>query len=121
METKACTKCGEIKPLEAFHKAIRGMNGYCSQCKDCRKKQWNERHKGNPRAQTQQSKESRQRWNASNPIARKAHNALHNAIRYNRIPRASALACAECSNQAKHYHHHLGYDPEHWFDVIPLC
>ena len=29
--------------------------------------------------------------------------------------------CWECGKPASLYHHILGYKPQNWFDVIPLC
>jgi hypothetical protein len=36
METKICTKCGEEKQLNDFHKKSRSKDGFTSQCKTCR-------------------------------------------------------------------------------------
>lgn len=35
--TKACTKCGQIKSLDAFNKKKRGKHGVNAQCKACKK------------------------------------------------------------------------------------
>ena len=35
MPTKACSRCGEVKPLEAFKKAKNRVNGVSSWCKAC--------------------------------------------------------------------------------------
>tara|TARA_R110000824_G_C15121120_1_gene668112 strand:- start:161 stop:655 length:495 start_codon:yes stop_codon:yes gene_type:complete len=35
MQTKACSKCGEIKDVSLFHKDKRGMSGVRGNCKDC--------------------------------------------------------------------------------------
>ena len=40
---------------------------------------------------------------------------------YGSLPQASSCQCVECGRAAHDYHHHLGYEPEHWLDVIPLC
>lgn len=37
------------------------------------------------------------------------------------LPRAKTLMCADCGNPADEYHHHAGYEEEHWLDVVPLC
>lgn len=29
--------------------------------------------------------------------------------------------CHYCPAQAKQYHHHNGYEPEHYLDVVPIC
>lgn len=38
MNEKKCSKCGEVKPFEEFHKQKNGKYGLASQCKECRKK-----------------------------------------------------------------------------------
>jgi len=56
------------------------------------------------------------------PEKRKASEAVNRAVYSNKIPRASSLICAICNTkQAKHYHHHKGYDEGNWLDVIPVC
>jgi len=35
IEAKACTKCGEVKPLDDFHRHRRGPLGRHSHCKPC--------------------------------------------------------------------------------------
>ena len=54
------------------------------------------------------------------PERRRARSAVSNAVIANKLPRANTLFC-KCGNPARHYHHHLGYEPEHYFDVIPVC
>ena len=45
---KVCTKCGEFKPLSAYHSAGKG-NGrkhpHCAQCKNTNNAQWNAKQK----------------------------------------------------------------------------
>ena len=54
------------------------------------------------------------------PNKRSARNAVNNAIKKDMIPAVHTLICP-CGNSAQEYHHHLGYEPEHWLDVIPIC
>ena len=44
METKRCSKCGEVKPRSEFNKSRREASGLQSSCKMCRKI-WRESHK----------------------------------------------------------------------------
>jgi hypothetical protein len=37
------------------------------------------------------------------------------------LPRVRNLQCHYCGNRAHQYHHHRGYAPEHWLDVVPAC
>lgn len=55
------------------------------------------------------------------PEMQKAGNKVINEVRRGRIPKARDLKCSNCGRQAVHYHHHKGYEKEHWLDVIPLC
>ena len=46
METKCCTKCGETKPLDEFHRDKRSKDGRVTRCKSCVKAyqaEWRER------------------------------------------------------------------------------
>ncbi len=76
------------------------------------KKQWEQSPAG---------KTSQKEWEKKNPEQRKAQIALTNAIGSGKIKPAKMFNCTYCSKKAEQYHHHLGYAPEHWFDVIPLC
>ena len=55
------------------------------------------------------------------PDKYKARSKVNNAIAKNKIPKASTLQCINCGNQAQQYHHHNGYNIEHWLDVVPMC
>ncbi len=50
-----------------------------------------------------------------------ARRQVNHAIQAGELPRPDTLLCAQCGKQAREYHHHLGYAPEHWLDVIPVC
>ena len=50
----------------------------------------------------------------------KAQTAVNHAIRAGKLPRPDTLQCS-CGEQAKQYHHHKGYEPKFWLDVIPVC
>lgn len=63
----------------------------------------------------------RQKLKSLKPEVIKAHSAVHNGVRDGKMPHASTLSCHHCGRPAVEYHHHLGYDREHWLDVIPLC
>ena len=52
----------------------------------------------------------------------KARTAVGNAVRRGKISPASSFICACCGMKpAAEYHHHLGYEKQHWLDVTPLC
>lgn len=61
------------------------------------------------------------RFNLKNPNNRKAKRAVAQAILNGRLISFHLRACYYCYEQAELYHHYLGYEPEHWLDVIPVC
>jgi hypothetical protein len=58
---------------------------------------------------------------AQKPIERRCRQLVAQRVYHGRILPASKLLCSNCSNHAKHYHHHNGYSFKTRFDVIPLC
>lgn len=64
---------------------------------------------------------SKKRHFTAHPERFKARDAVNIAVKSGRLPRPDTLQCSYCSEQAEQYHHHKGYDPEHWLDVIPTC
>jgi hypothetical protein len=55
------------------------------------------------------------------PLRYKARCKVNNAVASGKIPRAKDQACHQCGLPASQYHHHAGYEPDHWLDVIPVC
>lgn len=146
MESKTCTKCGEVKPLEQFEKNAKCVNGRGGRCKKCRNeinsqyrvspeakesaRRTREKHGEKYKARYQDKYKSKyketlkrgyRRWHKQNPFARKAHRAVSDAIESGILNSVKSLPCSQCGNTAAHYHHHLGYEPQHWLSVIPLC
>ena len=59
--TRQCTKCGQIKPLTAFHNHAKSRGGKNSRCKVCRaedNKQHNNAHPNNRRRYTSLCKDA---------------------------------------------------------------
>lgn len=61
------------------------------------------------------------KYNQQHPERRKAKAAVDKAIRTLKLPKPNSLVCCYCTKSAELYHHHKGYEPEHWLDVIPVC
>lgn len=61
--SKPCSKCGEVKALDQFHKRSDTASGYRSHCKACVRKQNRGWHYANPAKSSAQSRE----WAKSNP------------------------------------------------------
>lgn len=55
------------------------------------------------------------------PDRYRARNKVNNAVAGGKLPRASTFSCVNCGGPAKDYHHHKGYAPEFWLDVVPVC
>lgn len=47
--------------------------------------------------------------------------AVAAAVKRGDLPRIRTRWCFDCMRQARIYHHHRGYAPEHLLDVIPVC
>lgn len=66
-------------------------------------------------------KAGRKKYLALHPKRYKARCLIGNAIQSGKVPRAKTLQCHYCPEQAVQYHHYLGYEPEHWLDIVPVC
>ena len=143
--TKRCCYCKKPKPLSEFHKNQATKDGYQSECMICRKAhrqtekgkkldrkccaKYNNTKRGQSiRKAYRQSDigKAMARHSAKNrkrrfPEQVKAGKAVENAIRKGKLPQPDTLKCHYCPAQAKEYHHHKGYAPEYWLDVIPVC
>lgn len=75
--------------------------------------------------QTEKGKVARKRGNknfkARNPNYEKSHNTVNHAIKIGKLPRPDTQLCHYCPKPAQQYHHHKGYAPENWLDVVPVC
>ncbi len=87
-------------------------------------KKWRESLKGKAFDQLPKEKERKRkkaaRYRTNNPLKTAARSAVRAAKANKTILPACQQTCA-CGNKAAHYHHHLGYEPEHHLDVIPVC
>ncbi len=138
--TKHCGKCNQEKVLTDFYKNRAQPSGLSSWCKVCilargrepevlerqrirqqtpESKEWHLRY-----AKTDKVKARRKKYNRNRSIEYpekiKALSAVNNAIRKGLLPRPDSFMCT-CGDVAKEYHHYLGHDKEHYFDVVPMC
>ena len=135
MEYKVCSVCNREKPISEFHRNKNKKDGHNSFCKICTKEYGRSYRIHNKEYLVEQKKEYKKTENgkiahkktvhnyrAKYPDKEKAHSAINNAVRHGKIPPASAQKCSICGNRpAQHYHHYLGYEKEHHFDVMPVC
>lgn len=116
-----CTRSGQLLPLTEFHKDKQKVDGRISQCKQCCRARVTEYRK------TEHGRKKKAAWCAEdkrkNGVTNKmlARYLVNKAISRGDLPRPISLPCSECGQSAKEYHHHLGYEPEHYMDVIPVC
>jgi hypothetical protein len=141
LESKKCFKCGSTLPLSEFYKHIRMASGYLGKCKVCTKRDVKENYKSNieyykqyekSRAMSPHRIEARAAYQATetgkvntlkakrnylkrNPLKRKTHIAVGNAIRDGRLTRQP---CEICNKQKAHAHHDDYSKP---LDVRWLC
>lgn len=143
--TKQCCKCNTVKPLSEFGKRKKekdGFNYYCKSCCHHSDKIYRERPdirkkksiygKSYRKREVSKAHEKERRkkkkyierildYQKRNPEKTKARRVIANEVRYKRMRLAKFFLCRCCNGNAREYHHHLGYEPEHWLDVIPLC
>lgn len=114
MSFKACFKCLQRKPLEAFYRHPRMADGRLNKCAECTKtdvrenrlakpEQYSayERARGVETERRESSARSRQKWAASNTERRRAQLAVGNAVRDGRL---TPQPCFVCGAPA-HAHH----------------
>jgi hypothetical protein len=66
--------------------------------------------------------ESERRLRVLYPDRFRAREAVADAIKHGKLLPVKFMICSHCKHRrAEHYHHHKGYDREHWLDVEPVC
>jgi hypothetical protein len=132
--TKRCNLCVEMKPVAEFgiNRASRdGLNNRCKSCVNARLREIRKTPKEKARmkafARQHYSSPKGSEWwrnyraRIRGTPKRKARDAVRTAIKSGRLLAACKLACRNCGQPAAEYHHHQGYEREHWLHVIPLC
>lgn len=112
---KWCTLCAEWKSVDDFDfDATRG-DARKSSCRRCGRALWRRRKMN--RGPTRIERRSGDKVQA---VAR-----INADVRMGLRPNPNELHCAICGHKGKdrrhEYHHHLGYEPDHHYDVIALC
>lgn len=128
--TKCCNKCKQIKPVEAFAKNRARWDGLQHYCKGCRRAYERlpnqkvkrlaqvRRYQATPKGKETAKRADLRRKDSAQV---KARAKVRDKVAKGKLLPARALRCAHCNEPAEEYHHHLGYDPPHELDVIPLC
>lgn len=146
---KICTKCHQKKELAEFYIDRNKKDGHRPDCKNCNLKQVKEyrqteqgktnrksyatyynqtknglsarKHYGQTEKGKAALKASHKRSHIRYPKHLKAKQVVNSAIAAGRMPHSNTLQCHCCPEQAEQYHHHKGYAPEYWLDVLPIC
>lgn len=134
--TKWCPHCKQVVPASAFYRnrsSGDGLSGWCKVCIKDLVRQYSKTQRGKERdarghrkyRQTIKGRISQRRADhktkAKYPDREDARTAVNNAVKAGKLRRVTSLLCHKCGSPAHHYHHHLGYAPQHWLDVVPEC
>ena len=124
---KRCSRCKQEKPYTDFN-ANRTKEDLCdTSCRDCSKERYQEKlqfNRNRVREYRQANKEKKNQWNKEyldrNKDKTIARAKVNHALRDKKIVRPAS--CEQCLAIVRlEAHHHLGYSPEHWYDVRWLC
>ncbi len=107
---RTCNICKQEKPLTEFHKNASRPLGRDYRCKDCFLA-WDKERSQLPHRKNKAVKQYH------NAYKDKARNAVAVAIKNGSL---LALNCPKCGEKGE-AHHYMGYEPEHWLDVLWLC
>lgn len=54
-------------------------------------------------------------------LRKQARMAVRSAIIAGKLSPLAHVSCVQCGKPSQAYHHHKGYEPEFWTDVVPMC
>ena len=120
---KACSRCGERKPVTGFARDRSRPDGYTYWCTSCR---------------NARNREKYERKSFPGPFGpppdaprdgdvRQARKRVNQLVLSGRIPAPNTIPCADCGHvwrpgERRHeYDHHLGYAAEHHQSVESVC
>lgn len=131
-QTKKCTKCGEVKPLDYFYNQSKNRHGKEASCKECckiRQKKWivDNIDKVKAYKKTYSKTEvfmrvnriATKKYREKNVVGTRARSFVSHAIRDGKLKRR--IVCEHCGFTGKINAHHWSYEKENWLDVIWLC
>lgn len=133
---KCCNHCKKTKDITEFHRHCHHKDGHRNICRVCaiaevvkyqRTRKGRIVHRAAIRrySLTRSGKNSNhkacKKFRIYNPEKLRAKEAVNYEVRKGRMSKAKTLRCVCCRRKAKQYHHYLGYESEHWLDVVPVC
>jgi len=110
-DTKQCSMCEEVKPVELFHKdkgKKDGLRAACAACTNEKKKKWTARHSRRIGNRVKQ-------WRTNNPEKHNAHRRVEDALKAGKLKRRPCEKCSSFKSEA----HHTDYSKP--LDVVWLC
>jgi len=125
--TKFCPKCKTTKVCGAFAHWNRGPDGLQTQCKACNaayRKTAAYRENDRRYAQSDKGKATQRRADLKRHASDAHKLKLLARMRFATAVRGGHIIrqpCEKCGKTPAQGHHHLGYEPEHFFDVQWLC
>lgn len=119
---KLCRQCKQYKPIECFYAHSRMKDGHLNKCIECVKTRVRKHRSENigkireydrKRGRTENKKawaklnllkvrESKAKYIKNNPVKRKAHTALGNAVRDGRLIKKPCEVCGDVRSQGHH-------------------
>ncbi len=120
---KQCTKCGEVLPLDSFHRAAGGAHGRRSTCKSCDRTYARDHYHRHPEKKAQYRRDDYQRRKAKGigkSDERKQRHADYQGV-YTAVKRGELVKapCVICGSTARIHGHHDNYARP--LDVVWLC
>jgi len=120
---KRCTFCEEWKPINCFGSDSTRWDGKMQGCAECRNARAKETYEPIsvllqlPFGPRRIARRKGDKWQAKARI--------NSDVEYGLRPNPNDLFCVKCghkgSNRRHEYHHVMGYEEMHHYDVLPLC
>ncbi|WP_244185063.1 hypothetical protein [Proteus genomosp. 6] len=115
---KKCSRCEKTKPIDSFQVRRASKDGLTAACKECLSIYDRSRaslpHRVHARVNYQKTDRgkaaadrAKKKFIENNPIKRKAHNIVSNALRSGKLVRPEK--CQQCSSNQKIFAHHTDY------------
>ena len=116
---RRCNGCKAVKwlSLEFFYLDLSDPSGFAYRCKQCFK--W---HRQDPAIKKALNARYLEKYHADAELKQrmKARQAINRGYRTGKVPKP--IFCQFCLTSCRpEAHHHLGYEREHWLDVVWLC
>lgn len=120
---KRCTRCRRWLPMEDFGVDHSRWDGLDAHCLECKRGVGRERYIPVPFDRLKPLGPPRQEPRDGDKL--QARHLINLDVERGRRPSPNDLHCAACGHKGcdrRHeYHHHMGYEARHHYDVIPLC